>query len=94
MIEVYGLKFRYGTDGFVLNVLDNIVVPFRINRALRLTDEVRSRAEDLRDNGDSPHYPSKISHGNIVECYVNARQGRNREIRGDIRVDQEEIYAF
>lgn len=49
-------KFRITRVGFVfqdfelldyLNVQDNILHPYRITRALRLTPEVRGRAEDL-----------------------------------------------
>lgn len=144
MIEVYGLKFRYGTDGFVLNVpamnvgrgetvaligpsgcgkttmlnivagilqsddgrvvvdemnfstvddrvarnfraehiglifqefelleyldvLDNIVLPFRINRALRLSHEVFARTAELAAQtgiGDKlDRFPDQLSQG-------------------------------
>ena len=51
-------SFRISNIGFVfqnfelveyLTILDNILLPYRINPSLRLTGEVRSRAEELAD---------------------------------------------
>lgn len=50
-----------------LSVRDNILLPYRINVALRLDDEVRARVEDLADRvgiGDKlGRYPSQLSQG-------------------------------
>ena len=50
-----------------LNVLDNILLPFRINSALSLTPQVRARAQDLaRQVGIADQlarYPRKLSQG-------------------------------
>lgn len=69
-------NFRISDIGFVfqdfkllsyLNVLDNIILPFRINSVLQLNAEVRDKAKDLAENlniGDKlTKYPSKLSHG-------------------------------
>jgi ABC-type lipoprotein export system ATPase subunit len=68
--------FRITNIGFVfqdfelleyLNVLDNILHPYRINRALQLTAPVRARARELAEStglGDMLHRrPHQLSHG-------------------------------
>ena len=50
-----------------LSVLDNILLPFRINKTLQLTKEIRENAQELAasiniDNKLNKH-PSKLSHG-------------------------------
>ncbi len=50
-----------------LSVLDNILLPYRINASLRLDREVRDRARDLADRVDISdklgRYPAKLSQG-------------------------------
>lgn len=50
-----------------LSVLDNILLPFRINRALSMTSSVREQARtvaaDLGILGKLAKYPAKLSHG-------------------------------
>ncbi len=68
--------FRIANIGFVfqdfelldyLNVLDNILHPYRITRALLLNKEVRDRARALAENMDIAdklqRYPDGLSHG-------------------------------
>ena len=68
--------FRITTIGFVfqdfelldyLNVLDNILHPYRITRALLLNKEIRDRARALAENMDIAdklqRYPDALSHG-------------------------------
>jgi putative ABC transport system ATP-binding protein len=68
--------FRISTLGLVfqdfqllecLDVLENILLPYRINPALKLTDEVRQRAVQLaRETGLEPrlrHRPGRLSQG-------------------------------
>jgi putative ABC transport system ATP-binding protein len=68
--------FRIATLGLVfqdfqllecLDVLENILLPYRINPALKLTDEVRQRAVQLaRETGLEPrlcHRPGRLSQG-------------------------------
>ncbi len=50
-----------------LNVLDNILLPFRINKSLRLTKEIRENAQVLAASINIEDklnkHPSKLSHG-------------------------------
>jgi putative ABC transport system ATP-binding protein len=50
-----------------LSVLDNILLPFRINKSLRLTKEIRENvhvlAESININDKLNKHPSKLSHG-------------------------------
>ncbi len=50
-----------------LTVLDNILLPYRINESLRLTSEVRARARDLAEQvgiaNQLPRHPRKLSQG-------------------------------
>ena len=81
-VEVTGLSdserrdFRIARVGLVfqefelleyLSVLDNILLPYRINASLRLDREVRDRARDLADRVDIldklDRYPAKLSQG-------------------------------
>ncbi len=68
--------FRITNIGFVfqdfelldyLNVLDNILHPYRITRALLLNKEIRDRARALAENMDIAdklqRYPDALSHG-------------------------------
>ena len=68
--------FRITNIGFVfqdfelleyLSVLDNILHPYRINRALRLTPDVRARARSLAGNTGLANLlgrkPDQLSHG-------------------------------
>ena len=68
--------FRIQNIGFVfqdfalieyLNVLDNIIHPYRVSRALKLDSSVRKRAESLADEmgiGDKLlRFPNELSHG-------------------------------
>lgn len=68
--------FRIRNIGFVfqdfrlipyLNVLDNMLLPFRINRILPLDKEARQKALQLADalglDGKLMKYPDKLSHG-------------------------------
>ena len=68
--------FRITNMGFVfqdfelleyLSVLDNILHPYRINRALRLTPEVRDRARSLAEDTGLANLldrkPDQLSHG-------------------------------
>jgi ABC-type lipoprotein export system ATPase subunit len=68
--------FRITNIGFVfqdfelleyLSVLDNILQPYRINRALRLTPEVRDRAQSLAEGTGLAKLlsrrPDQLSHG-------------------------------
>ncbi len=68
--------FRITNIGFVfqdfelleyLSVLDNILHPYRINRALRLTPDVRARARSLAENTGLANLlgrkPDQLSHG-------------------------------
>ena len=46
-----------------LNVLDNILLPFRINRSLELTKQVRERARELAEEvGISSHLSRYVDH--------------------------------
>ncbi len=69
-------NYRIANIGFVfqdfqlieyLSVRDNILHPFRINRSLRLSKEVRRRAEELADQtglGERLHHrPDELSQG-------------------------------
>ena len=69
-------NFRIREIGFVfqdfklleyLSVLDNILLPFRINKALEMSKDIKSVAIDTAASlniGDKlPKYPSKLSHG-------------------------------
>jgi ABC-type lipoprotein export system ATPase subunit len=68
--------FRISTIGLVfqefelleyLTVLDNVLLPYRVHSALRLTESVRKRARGLSDRvgmADKLYrYPRKLSHG-------------------------------
>ncbi len=68
--------FRITNIGFVfqdfelfeyLSVLDNILHPYRINRALRLTPDIRARARSLAENTGLADLlgrkPDQLSHG-------------------------------
>jgi len=68
--------FRIKEIGFVfqdfklldyLSVLDNILLPFRINKILKIGKESKRTAGDLANSLDIadklPKYPSKLSHG-------------------------------
>jgi putative ABC transport system ATP-binding protein len=50
-----------------LSVLDNILLPFRINKSLRLTKEIRENAhvlaESINIKDKLSKHPSKLSHG-------------------------------
>ncbi len=65
--EHIGLIFQEFELLEYLNVLDNIILPFRINSALRLTDEVRGWAEDLADQTGIAdklgRFPDQLSQG-------------------------------
>jgi len=76
MTDAARREFRITNIGFVfqdfelleyLSVLDNILHPYRINRALRLTAEVRSRARQLaEETGLSDklrRWPDQLSQG-------------------------------
>ena len=69
-------SFRIQNIGFVfqdfrlipyLNVIDNILLPFRINSAIKPSTEAREQAqhlsEDLNISRLTKKYPSKLSHG-------------------------------
>jgi putative ABC transport system ATP-binding protein len=69
-------NFRIKEIGFVfqdfklleyLNVLDNILLPYRINNSLKLKDETRTVAKELAQTlkiGNKLNkYPAKLSHG-------------------------------
>lgn len=68
--------FRISTIGFIfqdfglieyLDVLDNILHPYRINSSLSITREVKTKALQLADHlgvgSRLKHYPAKLSHG-------------------------------
>ena len=82
--------FRIATIGFVfqdfelldyLNVLDNILHPYRITRALLLNKEVRDRARALAENMDIAdklqRYPDGLSHGEKQRAAICRRSSRS-----------------
>ncbi len=66
-VQQIGLVFQEFELLEYLNVLDNILLAYRINSALRLTAEVRHRAEQIAgDVGIADklrRYPHQLSHG-------------------------------
>ncbi len=62
-----GLVFQQFELIEYLDVLDNILLPYRINRALRLTSEVRSQAREIADRvgiaDKLRRFPDRLSHG-------------------------------
>jgi ABC-type lipoprotein export system ATPase subunit len=66
-ISNIGLVFQEFELLDYLNVLDNILLPFRINNALSLTDHVRQRARDLMKyleiDDKVKRYPAHLSQG-------------------------------
>jgi putative ABC transport system ATP-binding protein len=66
-VRQIGLVFQEFELLEYLNVLDNILLAYRINSALRLTPEVRQRAEQIADNvgiaDKLRRYPYQLSQG-------------------------------
>lgn len=66
-VRQIGLVFQEFELLEYLNVLDNILLAYRINSALRLTAEVRRRAEQFADDvgiaDKLRRYPRQLSHG-------------------------------
>ena len=66
-IENIGLVFQEFELLEYLDVLDNVLLPYRINSSLKLTDDVRQRAADLLESvgiGDMlDRYPDQLSQG-------------------------------
>ena len=66
-IRHVGLVFQEFELLEYLTVLDNILLPYRINASLRLTPAVRDRAEKLADDvgirDKLPRYPRQLSQG-------------------------------
>ena len=66
-IEHIGLVFQEFELLEYLNVLDNVLLPYRINSSLKLDDTVRQRAEELLESvgiGDKrDRYPDQLSQG-------------------------------
>ncbi len=74
--DAHRRRFRAAQIGFVfqefelleyLRVADNILLPYRLSNALRLTNAVRQRASQLAEAMGVAHllrrYPARISHG-------------------------------
>lgn len=66
-ITKIGLVFQSFELLEYLSVLDNLLLPFRLNRSLRLTAEVKQRAtrlsEELGIAGKLRRHPDQLSHG-------------------------------
>ena len=66
-ISKIGLVFQEFELLEYLNVLDNVLLPFRINRSLDLSDEVRQRARELLSHLEIAdklkRYPAQLSQG-------------------------------
>ena len=66
-IENIGLVFQEFELLEYLDVLDNVLLPYRINSSLKLTDDVRQRVVDLLESvgiGDMlDRYPDQLSQG-------------------------------